>query len=448
MEEEIDLRVYVEVLISNWKWIAGLALAAAVAAFAVSSLIPPTYEATALAAVTKPRYVMRFDPRFETVDSVQPVYNAYPELASSDDLVQDLLTSLGSLPEGVETARDLQEIIEARSGADPSMVRLVVSSQEPEEAARIANVWAGLFVTQANEIYGAHNEDQVGFFEGQLKRAQEELDAAEQALIEFQARNQGAVLEAQLASAEQDLQDYLVEKRRIERAVRNAVALQTHIASRSAGEPVTPADELTALLLQVQAFSVQTSRPAQTKGDGAGTSSVVWVPESETGSSIQLQISDAAFLPSGQTTGEMSSSLDDLVVTLEAWGEEMETQVAALEERILTLQQQLQEVRAERNSLTRARDVAQETHTTLAHKVEEARIAAEDTGGEVRLASRAGVPEKPVGPRRLLNTAVAGMLGVMVGVFGAFALEWWRGDAEVGREGDEETRGQGDGETE
>ena len=44
--------------------------------------------------------------------------------------------------------------------------------------------------------------------------------------------------------------------------------------------------------------------------------------------------------------------------------------------------------------------------------------------GEARLA---GVPEKPVIPRKMLNTAVGGMLGLMVGVFVVFALEWWRG---------------------
>ena len=99
MEEEIDLRQYVEVLIRSWGWIAGLALVAAAAALGVSFLIPPTYEATALVAVTEPRYVMRFDPRFETVNSVQPAYQAYPELAASDDLLQDLLASLSPVPE-------------------------------------------------------------------------------------------------------------------------------------------------------------------------------------------------------------------------------------------------------------------------------------------------------------------------------------------------------------
>jgi hypothetical protein len=41
--------------------------------------------------------------------------------------------------------------------------------------------------------------------------------------------------------------------------------------------------------------------------------------------------------------------------------------------------------------------------------------------------SRAAVPEEPASPRRLLNTVVAGALGLMVGVFGAFFIEYWRG---------------------
>ena len=86
MEQEIDLRRYVEVLIRHWKWIVGLALVAAVMALVVSFLILPTYEAMALVAVTEPRYMMRFDPRFETVNNIQQVYRAYPELAGSDEL--------------------------------------------------------------------------------------------------------------------------------------------------------------------------------------------------------------------------------------------------------------------------------------------------------------------------------------------------------------------------
>ncbi len=419
MEEEINLRQYVEVLIRYWKWIVGLALVMAVAALVMGFLTPPTYEATALVAVTEPRYVMRFDPRFETVNGIQPAYKAYPELAASDDLLQDLLACLNPLPEGVETLQNLREMLEAGAGADPSMVRLAVRYRDPEEAARVANAWAGLFVARANEIYGAHSDQQVHFFENQLERARAELEAAEQALVAFQARNQAALLGAQLTSAQQDLQDYLVEQREIERAVRNARALQGNIASQPADGPVNPGDDLTALLLQIQAFNVQTSRPERTASYGA---------ELGAGPSVWLQISDATLLSSERTAGELALFLDELVTTLEAREEEAEAQVATLEPQILTLQQQLQESQTEGNRLTRAQDVARETYVTLARKVEEVRIAAEDTSGEVRLASQAAAPEQPVSPRKLLNTAVAGALGLMLGVCGAFAVEWWKGE--------------------
>jgi uncharacterized protein involved in exopolysaccharide biosynthesis len=417
VEEEIDLRQYVEVLIRSWKWIAGLALVAAVVALAVSFLIPPTYEAAALVAVTEPRYVMRFDTRFETVNSVQPAYKAYPELAASDDLLRDLLATLNSDVEGIVTLQDLRGKLEAKSGADPSMVQLAVRSQDSEEAARIANAWADLFVARANEIYGAHSEHQTRFFEAQLERARLELDAAQQALVEFQARNQEAVLGARLASVQQDLQDYLVEQREIERALRNVRALRDSVADQPADAVVSPGDDLTALLLQIQAFSVRASRSS-----GA---------ELEAGSSVWLQISDASLLSSERTAGELTAFLSELTTILEARGEEVGTQVTALEPHILDLQQQLQESRVEESDLVRTRDVAQETYVTVARKVEEARIAAEDTTGEVRLASQAAAPDRPVSPRKRLNTAVAGMMGLMLGVFGAFAVEWWRGGPEA-----------------
>jgi len=43
-----------------------------------------------------------------------------------------------------------------------------------------------------------------------------------------------------------------------------------------------------------------------------------------------------------------------------------------------------------------------------------------------RLLSRASASEELASPRKLLNTAVAGALGLMLSTMGAFAAEWWR----------------------
>src|SRR5687768_10655713 len=133
-------------------------------------MLPPTYEAAALVAVTEPRYLLQFDPRFQTVNDIQPAAQAYPELAVSDDVLSELLAGVTPRPANIETLGQLRKIVTAEPGADPSLVRLVVRSQDAEEAARLANTWAELFVVRADKLYSGQTEDQVSFFEGQLEQ--------------------------------------------------------------------------------------------------------------------------------------------------------------------------------------------------------------------------------------------------------------------------------------
>ena len=61
LEEEFELRPYFEGLLRNLKWIIGAAFIAALVTLMVSFLIPPTYEATTLDAVTDPRQIGQYD---------------------------------------------------------------------------------------------------------------------------------------------------------------------------------------------------------------------------------------------------------------------------------------------------------------------------------------------------------------------------------------------------
>lgn len=44
----------------------------------------------------------------------------------------------------------------------------------------------------------------------------------------------------------------------------------------------------------------------------------------------------------------------------------------------------------------------------------------------VRVAEVAVVPEQPVAPRRVMNISIALVLGLVVGVFGAFGVEYFQ----------------------
>jgi uncharacterized protein involved in exopolysaccharide biosynthesis len=66
MEEEIDLRQYVELLLKYKFWIIGLALLAAVIAFVMASRKPLNYQAEASLALLRVRSELAFEPKFVT----------------------------------------------------------------------------------------------------------------------------------------------------------------------------------------------------------------------------------------------------------------------------------------------------------------------------------------------------------------------------------------------
>jgi succinoglycan biosynthesis transport protein ExoP len=413
MEEEIDLRAYVQVLIQSWKWIVGLALVAAVAAFVVSLVLPSTYEASAVVIITQPRYQMQFDPRFKTVDQWTPAYRAFPTLATSDGVLHSVLDGYTPSPEnGIEewTLRKLSGMAEATSEGDPSLVVLRVRFRAPEGAAAIANLWADALVARGSKIY-SEREDDVAFFEEQAAQAEEALDQADAALIEFEARSQANIAGAQLESLLQTRTDYLADQRAIAYVVQDIQGLRDQLAQQPGDRPVSLADDLTALLLQIKAFNLM-----QVKALDAQASTP-----------IQLQVNSAESI-SDKSPAEQIAFLDDLVAILEAKSSEIDGRLAELEPQTLALQERLQEFTAESERLMNARDLSSETYLTLVRKLEEARISAQEENGVLQVGSYAAVPEDPVGPRKLMNTAVAGALGLMLGVFAAFAVEWWRVD--------------------
>lgn len=407
MEEEIDLRAYVEVLIRCWWWIAGCALITAATAFIVSLLLPPTYEASAVVMITEPRYHLQFDSRFETTTRLPLAYKTFPTLSTSDEVLQEVVDAYTpTSAAGIEEWKSgtLASMVEATSEGDPSLVMLKVHSRSPEDAAAIANTWADILVRRGNKIYSESKED-VTFFSNQVTQAEETLSDAEQNLIDFQASNRTNIISATLNSRLQSQADYLADQRAIDYIIQDVEGLRDQLSRRSGAQSPSLADELTLLLLQVKAFNAQASPP------------------------IQVQLDSAKSL-SEKTLAQQIAFLDDLVETLESKSSEIEKRLAELEPQILSLQQRLQEIQTKEDRSIRARNLAQETYTTLARKLEEARISAQEENSVLRMGSHAAVPESPVGPRRMMNTALAGAVGLMLGLFAAFAWEWWQEESE------------------
>jgi uncharacterized protein involved in exopolysaccharide biosynthesis len=164
--------------------------------------------------------------------------------------------------------------------------------------------------------------------------------------------------------------------------------------------------------------------------DGDSNSTVqVQVNGTEPRSSVQLQI-DASSIRTGRTMGQLSQWFDNLKRRLEAKMSIIDANLGVISSQILVLQGEVQSLQNRADRLTLERDVQLETYQTLSRKTQEARIAAQTSRGQIRVASHATVGKlEPSNAFRF--SAVAGSLGLFAGIACAFALEWWRNGALV-----------------
>ncbi len=408
LEDEIDLRKYIFILFRHW-WLIGLVtFTTALVALIVSFLLPPTFEATALVAITGIRYEFEFNPLVDEAPGgpiAVPPYQAMLTLATADELLGEVMMELKAyLPPKVVDLEGFRKMVEAKSSDDPSVLRLTASAETPDLASQIANAWASRFVTYVNDIYKVRSDDRA-FFSNQQTGARDDLDAAEEALIDFQLTNQVAVLEEYLSARKNLLASYLDTQNSLTRIKFNLSAFRSMLEARPQGSLVTLGDDLASLGLQIRALNAS-------------------------GVPIQFDLVGSDSL-SERTAGDLTNHLADLENMVEKELVEIEAAINPLPAEILELQKQKQEFIAEEDRLTVERDVAREAWLSISRKLDETQILAESAEGDARLASLAAPPIEPTSPRKLFNTALAGVLGLMLGVFGVFFKEYMFPQEEV-----------------
>lgn len=398
MEEEIDLRPYIELLLRRMKWIIASGFILAIIAYLALGFSPKTYKATSLVFVAANNDVFQFDPRILAVNNEEPL-SALPELARSDIILSELIKD-EALAE-IITIASLRNILQAETGSDRSLVRLTVVTQDPEKSARIANVWAELFITKINSSLGLHDNEQVAFFEDQLAQAEQTLITAEENLVSFQEVNRSTTISNTLAFYNEEQALQLANQQTLIRLVQDTEQLRDQLSNQPNNNPATFSDQLVALSLQAEGFNANSSTP------------------------LILQLdSDSSLI--GKDKSEQIEFLNRLVEFLQLKLSIVENRLLSIEPEILRLQREWQEANVTLNRLVSDLDVASETQLSLARKVEEEKIVTQDTNRGLRLISGAVAPDEPESQNRLFITFSAGIIGLLVSLVVILIANWWR----------------------
>jgi succinoglycan biosynthesis transport protein ExoP len=417
MEEEIDLREYIDVIVRHWKWIAGITLAAVVTAAIVSFLVlAPVYEAKAGVVIVKSKSEVTFEPKYRTLTEeelgsvaidVNARRKALEALVKSSSVASEVIVKLGSMLEPKErNATILLKMVETESNGD--LISIKVKSEDPRKIVAIANAWGEAYEGYVNGLYSGKPQS-PGDIQAQVVEAESSYKEAEEALAKFTGDNQIDTLTQEIGAKQNTLADYYSTKQVIDRLIADAEALRDQLHQETSSSPTGTGNSLSIMLLQASAFTLLSPElPVQ----------------------LQLSFDERADLEG--SAKEQVQELNALLSILEARREEVQSLIGeeTLQQEILQLQEQLERERARKQELTSARDLAWETYNTLARKEAEVGVASQVTDTEVRFAVPAVEPQEPVAPKKKLNIAIAGMLGLMVGVFGAFAIEYFEGGGE------------------
>jgi uncharacterized protein involved in exopolysaccharide biosynthesis len=450
-EEELDIRPYILALIEKWYWIIGAAILAAVVAFIVSSRQPPVFEAETAVAVVRTRTDITFDSRIVTEDEafardLNARRSALVALVTSTDVIEAILADVGEqlLPENrrVTALRDM-----AQASSDGDLIRIRVQHRDPQTAAVLANSWGRQYEQHVNQLFGGGRGEGLPTIAVQVQEARARYEAAQTDLEAFTRTNQIAALTREVESLEQVLSDYYgllasvqanpvqlsqgvlaqhyADLQRIESWLLAAQSLRQQVVVDGSSSGAALGNQLSYLALQSQIYGAMGvedfTTPVELQVALAGDTAVSPADVDNLLTVLEQRRLD--------TLAQIEGLADDLLpgsnpvdVTAER---PLQAATAGLTQQIAALQAELIAQESERDELAAARQLAWETYQSLTRRQAETEIAAQTVGSEVRVASRAAVPERPASRGRLTNMALAFMVALFFSSAVVLGIKWW-----------------------
>ncbi len=547
MEEEIDLRQYIDVLLKWWWLIVLGALLAGGSAFLVSLLMTPTYKATAGVVMLRSRTELSLGSDFESI-SDESILAASPNGSGITDLNKRRLQSLVGLVTNGAIARQVSEelsdvldeeerepselmgVVEGQVLEDSDTIQIVVSHSDPDKAAAVANAWAQAFETHANVIYGEAALAPFGDIHAQVETARSEYEQAQETWITFLSE-QDRISELQRQADEERviIADLRAGRQAgVSGVVNNQVEMQRRLFTTTVAAEIdsnlrvleNQHDELVRrferaylrrqrledLLVEARLMREQLVRGGDASASTSGLALMAFksrvfatadaIPFDEAGTltfdvndtllpfrTLELQLPSVDGLSPAISASEQISDLDSLIGVMEeevvdlegfiqeqtdalaqdksyqfletlspaylnvadsqaalalsrmeGWegvlayssvlNESFSQEITRLEDHVRALQAEISRLDGLKTDLKQARDLAWQAYNNLLSKEQELKISMASEGTEVRFASQALPPRKPVSPKKLMNAAVGLALGLMLGVFGAFLFDY------------------------
>ena len=455
MEEEIELRPYIQALLKRWHWIVGAVVLAVVTTFIITRLASPTYEAKSSIAIIRSRTDVSFDSRIQTLSEGELASlntdansrrNALIGLVKSNVVASDVLTEVGDLL--LENERNLSallKMVEVESEGD--LIHILVQYHDAEIATQIANSWARSFEQTANKLYGTRDDTNLALVIDQLESAEAVYEASQQNVETFIRDNEIELLQREIDASQAVLDAYQLARDNIQSGT---IQLQSDNQQLTLGAFYNDVSQVELWLIEAEALreQVRTGQNSDTE-KLANTLAFISLQSEVFGGSLPVQLQINLNEPgAGVSLAEVDTLINVLQLRQETTNSQIEqlhnnlsitelnntslgaghpinTRIEEINETLRSLEAQKEAQEAQKLRLEESRNLAWETYQALLRKQAEVEVATQTSGSEVRFASPAVPPKEPVSNQTLLKLVIATGLSLSLAIAIIFAWEWW-----------------------
>jgi len=339
-------------------------------------------------------------------------------------------------PEPEEQLTEQEKIKKVMNSISVNLVKntkiIEISSENihPELAADITNKTAEVYVEQSRSINRTQATEAKNFIEEQLLTQEKELKTIEEEKLAFKQKEDIFYLDEetklnieQLANF-QELDTQIVGsnarleqiKRQLEEQSETVISSQTITAN-----PIVQQLQNKLIDLQIQLPTVKERYSANSPQVTEIEIQIKQI-ENEISQKVSEIISSkvSTMNPIYQDLLSETVSLETNIISSEAKLNSTNEVIKQYEERL----DKLPEKEIQLARLERAVRVAENIYLTLLESYQEARISEAMELGDIRVIDLALIPDTPIKPRKMLNLAIAGVLGLMLGIMLVFFMEF------------------------
>lgn len=421
--EEISLRELIEILLKRKKIIMGTTLLAVLASAIVSFFIlEPVYETRMVLMASN--FSDKLQPnqlKGEGIDNILSNLSQYPSMTmetykqqvKAPKVMRETIEELG-LGDKYDI-ESLARSITLETIKDTNLLNIKMQAKDPELAAEIVNTVGRKFVAFVSDKAKEQATTTSQYIKTQIDAEKEQLDKALVELKDFLGQPQGV----------QELTQEVEAKLMLVTEYKTSLfqeELQREVLQRSINKVK---DELKAekpLIVTEKSIledSVLSNLAKERTGENIGDIASIRMNNEEV---------NPVYIALKEKEAEIVVELTQAEAKIQM----LKTQIETIQQEVEDLQIKLAERQHEGRLIDQKVQIAQNTYDAFTRKHEELRVTESSQVGESNMiiVSRAYPTTNPIAPRKALNVAIAGVLGIMIGVFAAFFIEYWQTSGE------------------